>query len=193
VAKSFPNTGATVIDTVADLPAASAALEGVMMFQKDTNELKICDGASWISMLDTDTPLIPTSGTTAAISLASASSVTLPSNTSIGNVSSTELGYLDNVTSAIQTQINGRFDTARLKAGRTTIGAGAGQITVTFPSAFANTNFTLVVSGNRGTSDNPAMVWTSDITASNFIVYARNPAQGLVGGTCIINWMAIAD
>ena len=54
MAKSFPNTGATVIDTVADLPAASAALEGVMMFQKDTNELKICDGSSWISMLDTD-------------------------------------------------------------------------------------------------------------------------------------------
>lgn len=56
MAKSFPNTGATVIDSVADLPAASGALEGVMMFQKDTNELKICDGASWISMLDTDNP-----------------------------------------------------------------------------------------------------------------------------------------
>ena len=56
MAKSFPNTGATVIDTSADLPAASSALEGVMMFQKDTNELKICDGASWISMLDTDSP-----------------------------------------------------------------------------------------------------------------------------------------
>jgi len=68
MAKSFPNTGATVIDTVADLPAASAALEGVMMFQKDTNELKICDGSSWVSMLDTDnTPMgawINTSGTT---------------------------------------------------------------------------------------------------------------------------------
>lgn len=56
MAKGFPNTGATVIDSSADLPAASAALEGVMMFQKDTNELKICDGSSWISMLDTDTP-----------------------------------------------------------------------------------------------------------------------------------------
>lgn len=56
MAKSFPNTGATVIDTSADLPAASGALEGVMMFQKDTNELKICDGASWVSVIDTDTP-----------------------------------------------------------------------------------------------------------------------------------------
>jgi microcystin-dependent protein len=32
--------------------------------------------------------------------------VVLPSTTSIGNVSSTEIGYLDNVTSAIQTQLN---------------------------------------------------------------------------------------
>lgn len=56
MAKSFPNTGATVIDSAADLPAASAALEGILMFQKDTNELKICDGASWVSVIDTDTP-----------------------------------------------------------------------------------------------------------------------------------------
>lgn len=34
--------------------------------------------------------------------------VVLPSTTSIGSVSSTELGYLDNVTSAIQTQLNGK-------------------------------------------------------------------------------------
>jgi hypothetical protein len=34
--------------------------------------------------------------------------VTLPSTTSVGNVSSTELGYLDGVTSALQTQIDGK-------------------------------------------------------------------------------------
>lgn len=34
--------------------------------------------------------------------------VTLPSTTSVGNVSSTELGYVDGVTSSIQTQINGK-------------------------------------------------------------------------------------
>lgn len=38
--------------------------------------------------------------------------VTLPSTTSIGSVSSTELGYLDGVTSAIQTQINAKAGTA---------------------------------------------------------------------------------
>jgi hypothetical protein len=38
--------------------------------------------------------------------------VTLPSTTSIGNVSSTELGFVDGVTSAIQTQINAKANTA---------------------------------------------------------------------------------
>ena len=37
--------------------------------------------------------------------------VTLPSTTSIGTVSSTEIGYLDGVTSSIQTQISGKFAT----------------------------------------------------------------------------------
>ena len=56
MAKGFPNVGATVIDSSADLPTAGAALEGVMVFQKDTNELKICDGSSWVSVVDTDVP-----------------------------------------------------------------------------------------------------------------------------------------
>ena len=44
--------------------------------------------------------------------------VTLPSTTSIGNVTSTEIGYLSNVTSAIQTQL----DTKAPKAGPTFTG-----------------------------------------------------------------------
>jgi hypothetical protein len=51
--RSFSTTGTTIVDTAADIPTASAAYEGVMVFQKDTNELKICDGSSWISMLNT--------------------------------------------------------------------------------------------------------------------------------------------
>jgi hypothetical protein len=38
--------------------------------------------------------------------------VVLPSTTSIGNVTSTELGYLDGVTSAVQTQLNAKAPTA---------------------------------------------------------------------------------
>lgn len=38
--------------------------------------------------------------------------VTLPTATSIGSVSSTEIGYVDGVTSAIQTQLNAKAATA---------------------------------------------------------------------------------
>lgn len=38
--------------------------------------------------------------------------VTLPSTTSIGNVSSTELGYVDGVTSGVQEQLNGKANTS---------------------------------------------------------------------------------
>jgi len=54
VAKAFSGLGATICDATADLP--SSPIEGLIVFQKDTNELKIYDGASWISMLDTDAP-----------------------------------------------------------------------------------------------------------------------------------------
>ena len=43
--------------------------------------------------------------------------VVLPSTTSIGNVSSTEIGYLDGVTSAIQTQINNAIDSESIVTG----------------------------------------------------------------------------
>ena len=54
MAKAFSGLGATICDATADLP--SSPIEGLIVFQKDTNELKIYDGASWISMLDTDVP-----------------------------------------------------------------------------------------------------------------------------------------
>lgn len=73
MAKQFAGLGATICDTSADLPSPAASLEGLLYFQKDTNELKICDGSSWISMLDTDVPpamqlIKPTSVTNATLS-----------------------------------------------------------------------------------------------------------------------------
>ena len=42
--------------------------------------------------------------------------VTLPSTTSIGTISNTELGYLDGVTSAIQTQLNSKANTSTVNS-----------------------------------------------------------------------------
>lgn len=54
MAKAFSGLGATICDATADLP--SSPIEGLIVYQKDTNELKIYDGAVWVSVLDTDTP-----------------------------------------------------------------------------------------------------------------------------------------
>ncbi len=64
--------------------------------------------------------------------------VVLPSTTSVGNVSDTELGYLDGVTSALQTQLAGKLDypaggadgNVLTKSGTTaTWAAGGGSVT----------------------------------------------------------------
>jgi hypothetical protein len=66
--------------------------------------------------------------------------VVLPSTTSIGNVSATEIGYVDGVTSAIQTQIDGKQATVTgaattitgsdLTASRALTSNGAGKVAV---------------------------------------------------------------
>lgn len=99
----------------------------------------ISNGTTWEKVDNTDS-VISVAGKTGAVTLAigditslqtsldakapTASptftgTVTLPATTSVGNVSSTELGYLDGVTSAIQTQINGKQ--ATITGGATSI------------------------------------------------------------------------
>jgi hypothetical protein len=70
--------------------------------------------------------------------------VVLPSTTSIGNVSATELGYVDGVTSAIQTQL----DTKAATAGNAT---QAGTETLTNKTIDASTNTLTGVATLTGT------------------------------------------
>jgi hypothetical protein len=71
--------------------------------------------------------------------------VTLPSTTSVGNVSSTELGFLDGVTSAIQTQLNARVNTVN------------GAVTTAATGSTVVRNITLSTSDPSGGSD--GQVW----------------------------------
>lgn len=82
--------------------------------------------------------------------------VTLPSTTSVGNVSSTELGYVDGVTSSIQTQINGKqaSDGALTALAGLTYSANQG-IYATGADAFATYSLTAggrALDGVAGTS-----------------------------------------
>ena len=89
----------------ADLTAI-AALTGTSGF------LKTNGSGTW--SVDTGTYLTTSSASSTYAPLAAPTftgTVVLPSTTSIGNVSATELGYVDGVTSAIQTQLNAKAST----------------------------------------------------------------------------------
>ena len=89
--------------------------------------------------------------------------VTLPATTSIGDVSSTEIGYVNNVTSAIQTQINAKAPTA----SPTFTG------TVTIPSPFTLGATPVTTTGTKLNYLTSA-TGTTGTTSSN-IVFSAGP------------------
>jgi hypothetical protein len=156
MAKAFPNTGVTIIDSSSDLPAASAALEGVLMFQKDSNELKICDGANWRSVIDTDRPpgielIQPTSvdgGTNnnGAVTYSSVSGVRL--NGVFSSVHDNYRVIVDNTAGTAGAYLQMRFSTngADYTASNYYLGGGYSGITGTqgFYGGAAAQNFLLI-------------------------------------------------
>ena len=100
----------------ADVPGLTTALNGKQAtlsinntFSSTFNGVTYLFGGLHLSPSGTLTYIPqPISGFYAPLSSPTFSgAVSLPANTSVGNVSSTELGYLDGVTSAIQVQLNG--------------------------------------------------------------------------------------
>lgn len=81
--------------------------EGRVIYILDTDELQIYNGSSWITVIDTGA-----SENLSIETLSVSGSTSLSASTSIGSVSSAEIGYLDGVTSAIQAQIDGKASTA---------------------------------------------------------------------------------
>lgn len=91
--------------------------------------------------------------------------VSLPSTTSIGNVSSTEIGYLDGVTSSIQTQINSK------------IGANNPTLTgiVNLPeTTYIGTVTPLEIGHLSGVSGNIQTALNGKLESSNFTTAAIN-------------------
>jgi hypothetical protein len=108
----------------------TAVIEGMVSYLKDTNALEFYNGGSWVPAASDGDITAVTAGTGltgggtsgdvtlnadyGAIGSAVLASPTitgtavLPATTSIGSVSDVEIGYLDGVTSAIQTQLNAR-------------------------------------------------------------------------------------
>lgn len=142
--------GSTAIDTITDWKQG---------------DWIISNGATWEKVDNTDS-VVSVAGMTGAVTLATAhitgldtalaakaplasptftGTVTLPSTTNIGTISNTELGFLDGVTSAIQTQINGKqatisgaatsIVTANLTASKALISDASGKVGVSTVSS----------------------------------------------------------
>ena len=106
-------------DTAANWTAANPTLgSGELGGETDTGKLKLGNGSTaWNSLayqagvtsVNGNTGVVTGLATTAAPTFTG--TVVLPSTTSIGDVSATEISYLDGVTSALQTQVNAKAPT----------------------------------------------------------------------------------
>lgn len=108
VSQKGANSGVATLDSAGKIPVAQLGnvIDGAPGVLDTLNELAaaINDDAAFL------TTLAPKAGPTFT------GTVVLPSTTSIGDVSSTELGYVNGVTSAIQTQLDGKAATSHTHA-----------------------------------------------------------------------------
>ena len=97
--------------------------------------------------------------------------IALPSTTSIGNVTATEIGYVDGVTSAIQTQINNKLDSS---TAATTYAPLANP---TFTGTVSGITKSMISLGNvDNTADSAKPVSTAQQTALDLKANIASPA-----------------
>jgi hypothetical protein len=92
-----------------------AGMAGRFHYASDTLLLTYDDGVAWRDVLGPNTVTLTGTQTLTNKTLTApviTGTIALPATTSIGNVSATEIGYVDGVTSAIQTQLNAKAPTS---------------------------------------------------------------------------------
>jgi hypothetical protein len=165
--------------------AATAGVHGVTGDIVGTTQTQTLTNKSLTS------PTITGSGAITAASLSLTTSATLPAATTIGSVSATELGYVDGVTSAIQTQLDGK---QALDSDLTAIAglSSAGIVTRTGDGTAAARTLTagtgISVTNGDGVSGNPtvsATIYFSQVApptskASSFTLTASECLNGIV-------------
>jgi hypothetical protein len=156
-------------DTAANWTAANPTLaSGELGGETDTGKLKLGNGSTaWNSLayqggvtsVNGNTGVVTGLATTAAPTFTG--TVVLPSTTSIGDVSATEISYLDGVTSALQTQVNAKAP------------INNASFTGTFSAPTGTITSTMLADGT---------ILDADINASAAIAYSK-----LNLGTSIVN------
>ena len=172
-------------DTAANWTANNPTLAaGEFGHETDTGKLKLGTGAIAWNSLGYQNNVTSVNGSTGAVTgLAPTAgptftgTVVLPATTSIGTVTSTEIGYVDGVTSAIQTQI----DTKAPLASPTFTG------TVTIPAGASISGFAPLASPTfTGTVTLPNSTVTAAMIASDAVTQAKI-ADRAVGSTELTN------
>jgi hypothetical protein len=166
VSKPISNATQNALDLKA--PSESAILSNTTFTQSVTGLTKSMVGLGNVdNTADADKPISTATQTVLDLKapLASATftgNIVLPATTSIGNVSGTELGYVDGVTSAIQTQINAKL------ASTTAASTYAPISSPTFTGTVSGISKTMVGLGNvDNTADVNKPVSTAQQTALN--------------------------
>jgi hypothetical protein len=112
----FSEVGSTYADIrVDDITADAITATSATIGDVSNTELQYLNGVTSAIQTQIDTKLATSTASSTYAPITSPTflgTVVLPSTTSIGNVSATEIGYVDGVTSAIQTQIDTKLATA---------------------------------------------------------------------------------
>lgn len=174
----------------------------------DSTELGYLDGVTSSIQTQLNSKL---ASTTAASTYAPLSgptftgTVALPSTTSIGNVDSTEIGYLDGVTSAVQTQLDAKAPTASptftgTVSGITATMVGLGNVDNTADAdkpvsdatqtaldakaALAGANFTgsVTIGGDLTVSGTTITVNATDLSVKDNMIYLNNYEESTIAG-----------
>lgn len=142
---------------------------------------------------------------TGAHNYSGASSVTLPGATSIGSITSTELGYLDGVTAPIQAQLGGKADITgesytgthdftggTLKAPTMTAGTATTDVATTaFVASAALATALPGQTGNAGkfvTTDGTTATWRFPVLADRAV--SGTSVTAAAGDMCVLNNVA---
>jgi hypothetical protein len=165
--------------TVTTAKIADDAVTTAKILDSNVTTSKIADGSITSDKIENGTIVDTDISTTAAISQGKidgltdslndkaplagptfTGTVTLPTTTSIGDVSSTELGYLDGVTSSIQTQIDSKLASATAASTYAPIASPTFTGTVTAPLSTAG----YVKTDSSGVLSSSAAVAQADVT-----------------------------
>ncbi|MEY3378150.1 MAG: hypothetical protein RLZZ328_1293, partial [Bacteroidota bacterium] len=172
-----PSSGPTFTGTVT-LPGTTA------IGNVSSTEIGYLDGVTSGIQTQIDTKLASATAASTYAPIASPTftgTVVLPSTTSVGNVSSTEIGYLDGVTSAVQTQIDAKAasSTVTSHTSATTSVHGISDTSQLAYKNAANQTFTgnLEVDGNMTVDGNLTVNGTTFNASSTSIVIEDNMVQ----------------